>query len=122
MYRPHQNGGEPEKRSIKDAIANRFRKSPAQQKQLQNNSLPLNNEPSSSAADKRASFANNSFRQATGQPQQHPPQVPPKPTMVSSSSRERLKESIEEVNNLDQVMATVLTFLCADWKISALGR
>ena len=78
MYRPHQNGGEPEKRSIKDAIANRFRKSPVQQKQLQNNSLPLNNEPSSSsAADKRASFANNSFRQATGQPQQHPPQVPP---------------------------------------------
>ena len=58
---------------------------------------PLNNE----SPDKRASFANNSFRQATGQQQQHPPQVPPKPT--SSSSRERLKESIEEVNNLDQV-------------------
>ena len=62
---------------------------------------PLNNEPH----DKRASFANNSFRQATGQPQQHPPQVPPKPT---SSSRERLKESIEEVNNLDQVILGAL--------------
>ena len=115
MYRPHQNGGEPEKRSIKDAIANRFRKSPAQQKQLQNNSLPLNNEPSSSAAaDKRASFANNSFRQATGQPQQHPPQVPPKPTVVSSSSRERLKESIEEVNNLDQVCNATFSILIGD--------
>ena len=112
MYRPHQNGGEPEKRSIKDAIANRFRKSPAQQKQHQNNS-PLNNEPS---PDKRASFANNSFRQATGQPQQHPPQVPPKPTMVSSSSRERLKESIEEVNNLDQVCNATFSF--ADWIFS----
>ena len=116
MYRPHQNGGEPEKRSIKDAIANRFRKSTAQQKQLQNNSLPLNNESSAAAADKRASFANNSFRQATGQPQQHPPQVPPKPTMVSSSSRERLKESIEEVNNLDQVCNATFSF--ADWKFS----
>ena len=34
-YRPQQNGGEPEKRSIKDVIANRFKKSPMSPQQQQ---------------------------------------------------------------------------------------
>lgn len=57
-------------------------------------------------ANKRNSFSNLSFRQATGQ-QKQPPQVPPKPNS-RSTSRERLKESLEEVDHLDQELKHIL--------------
>ncbi len=60
---------------------------------------------------RRNSYANQSFRKATGQEQQqkHPPQVPPKPNS-RSASREKLRESIDkEVDHLDQELKHILT-------------
>ncbi len=61
---------------------------------------------------RRNSYANQSFRKATGQQEQllqkMAPVVPPKPGGSRSTSRERLKESLEEVDNLDQELKHIL--------------